>query len=77
MKTVFYSNRTMDRAILNPTDTVKPVENFPEVCISTFSKRIIDRVSTPVSYTHLDVYKRQYLSAATFYQAHLYRRQNG
>ena len=46
MKTVFYSNRTMDRAILNPTDTVKPVENFPEVCISTFSKRIIDRVST-------------------------------
>ena len=46
MKTVFYSNRTMDYAILNPTDTVKPIENFPEVCISTFSKRIIDRVST-------------------------------
>ena len=30
-------------ALLNPRDTVKPVEGFPEVCISTFSKAIIDR----------------------------------
>ncbi len=32
-------------ALLNPQDTVKPVEGFPEVCISTFSKAIIDRTA--------------------------------
>ncbi len=32
-----------DPALVNPWDTVKPVEGFPEVCISTFSKSIIDR----------------------------------
>ena len=46
MKTVFYHNRTTDRAILNPTDTVKLIENFPKVCISTFSKQIIDKISS-------------------------------
>lgn len=45
MNTVFYNNRIDDNAILNPTDIIKPVENFPKVCISTFSKRIIDKLA--------------------------------
>lgn len=43
MKTVFYHDHTADRAVFNPTDTIKPVDHFPEVCISTFSKKIIDK----------------------------------
>lgn len=46
MKTVFYSNRTADNALINAADFIKPVKNFPEVCISTFSKRIIDKFSS-------------------------------
>lgn len=46
MKTVFYNSHVTEKALINPTDSIKPVENFPEVCISTFSKQIIDRFST-------------------------------
>lgn len=36
----FYEEKT---ALINPTDCTKPIDNFPEVCISTFSKNIIDK----------------------------------
>lgn len=36
----FYEEKT---ALINPTDCIKPIDNFPEVCISTFSKNIIDK----------------------------------
>ncbi len=35
--------KTVDNAIINPTDVIKPLDNFPEICISTFSKQIIDK----------------------------------
>ena len=37
----FYEEKT---ALINPTDCTKPIDNFPEVCISTFSKNIIDEL---------------------------------
>ena len=37
----FYEEKT---ALINPTDCTKPIDNFPEVCISTFSKNIIDKL---------------------------------
>lgn len=43
MKTVFYKNSITNNAIINPTDFIKPLDNFPDVCVSTFSKQIIDR----------------------------------
>lgn len=43
MKTVFYHNHITGKALVNPTDFIKPIKNFPEVCISTFSKQIIDK----------------------------------
>lgn len=46
MNTVFYRSHITDTAIINPTDTTKPLEHFPEVCISTFSKQIIDKFAT-------------------------------
>lgn len=45
MDTVFYNNYIAEDALINPSDTVKPIENFPDVCISTFSKQIIDKFS--------------------------------
>ena len=33
----FYEEKT---ALINPTDCTKPIDNFPEVCISTFSKNL-------------------------------------
>lgn len=43
MRTVFYQDWTESKALFQPTEVVKPVENFPEICISTFSKQIIDK----------------------------------
>ena len=43
MNTIFYKSRQEDLAFINPTDVTKPVEHFPEICISTFSKQIIDK----------------------------------
>lgn len=42
MKTVFYESRVSSPALINPEDTVRPVKDFPEICISTFSQKIID-----------------------------------
>lgn len=43
MKTVFCESRIGDEALINPGDFTKPMEGFPEICISTFSKEIIDK----------------------------------
>lgn len=43
MKTVFYSDRISGQAFVNPEDTVQKVEHFPQVCVSTFSREIVDR----------------------------------
>lgn len=43
MNTIFYKQNLSQTAIINPTDHIKPLPNFPEVCISTFSKAIIDK----------------------------------
>lgn len=52
MKTVFYNSYITDDAFINPTDVITPIENFPDVCISTFSKQIIDKLST---FDHVEV----------------------
>lgn len=43
MTTIFYKNNLSQTALINPTDVIKAIPNFPEVCISTFSKSIIDK----------------------------------
>ena len=43
MNTIFYKSRQDALAFINPTDVTKPVEQFPDICISTFSKQIIDK----------------------------------
>ena len=43
MNTVFYKSRLDCPAYINPTDLTKPVKHFPDICISTFSSKIIDK----------------------------------
>lgn len=43
MTSVFYKKELPSAAVINPEDSVQPVSGFPEVCISTFSKAIIDK----------------------------------
>lgn len=43
MNTVFHQKELSADAFINPEDTVKAVPGFPEVCISTFSRNIIEK----------------------------------
>lgn len=52
MKTVFYKKSITGNAFINPTDVIKPIDNFPEVCVSTFSKQIIDKFA---AFDHVEV----------------------
>lgn len=46
MNTVFYEPKITSKAFINPADIIKPVDDFPEVCILTFSKKIIDQFAS-------------------------------
>lgn len=46
LKTVFQRAALTEPALFGPTDTTKRVENFPEICVSTFSEEIIGRFSS-------------------------------
>ena len=62
------------KALINPEEHLSPIPGFPEICILAFSSHIVEKCleryggeqiahvpfcTGPVSYTHLDVYKRQ------------------
>lgn len=46
MDTIFHHPRTHEPALFSPQDTTPPVEHFPRVCVSTFSKPIIDKFAS-------------------------------
>ena len=41
MSTVFQKTRISEEALLNPSDTVKKIDGFPQACVSTFSEKLI------------------------------------
>ena len=43
---VFQKNEISEPALFNPSDTTKKVDNFPEICVSTFSENIIKKFSS-------------------------------
>lgn len=45
-RTVFQKTEITEPALFSPSDTTKPIENFPEICVSTFSQNIIEKFST-------------------------------
>lgn len=40
MKTIFQRDKITEPALFTPVDTTKKIENFPEICVSTFSEKI-------------------------------------
>ena len=44
--TVFEKTEISEPALFSPSDTTKRIENFPEICISTFSEAIIQKFSS-------------------------------
>lgn len=44
--TVFQKTEISEPALFHPSDTTQPVENFPEICVSTFSENIIQKFSS-------------------------------
>lgn len=43
MYTIFERTEISEPALFSPSDTTKRIENFPEICISTFSENIIQK----------------------------------
>ena len=41
MSTIFDEFCRETTAFINPTDCIKPLSEFPEICITTFSQNII------------------------------------
>lgn len=46
MNTVFQRTNISEPALFNPSDTTKKINNFPEICVSTFSENIIQKFSS-------------------------------
>lgn len=46
MYTIFQRTEISEPALFSPCDTTKRIEDFPEICISTFSEGIIDKFSS-------------------------------
>lgn len=44
--TVFEKTEISEPALFSPSDTTKRIENFPEICVSTFSQAIIQKFSS-------------------------------
>ena len=44
--TVFQKTEISEPALFSPSDTTKKIDNFPEICISTFSEKIIQKFSS-------------------------------
>ena len=46
MRTIFQRTEISEPVLFGPSDTTKRIENFPEICISTFSENIIEKFSS-------------------------------
>ncbi len=46
MYTIFQRTEISEPALFSPSDTTKRIENFPKICVSTFSDNIIQKFSS-------------------------------
>ena len=46
MHTIFQRTEISEPALFSPSDTTKRMENFPQICVSTFSDNIIQKFSS-------------------------------
>ena len=46
MKTIFQRTEITEPAMFSPSDTTQKIEGFPEICVSTFSRRFFEKFVT-------------------------------
>ena len=46
MKTIFQRNEITEPALFDPSDTTKRIDDFPKICVSTFSENIIQKFAS-------------------------------
>ena len=46
MKTIFQRDKITEPALFTPVDTTKKIENKPENCVSTFSQKINQKITS-------------------------------
>lgn len=46
MNTIFQQTNISEPALFSPSDTTNKIDNFPEICVSTFSANIIQKFSS-------------------------------
>ena len=46
IKTIFQRNEIEEPVFFTPSDTTKRISNFPKICVSTFSEKIIQKFSS-------------------------------
>ena len=46
LNTIFQRTNISEPALFSPCDTTKQIDNFPEICVSTFSENIIQKFSS-------------------------------
>lgn len=46
IKTIFQRNEIEEPVLFTPSDTTKRISNFPKICVSTFSEKIIQKFSS-------------------------------
>ena len=44
--TIFQKSEISEPALFSPSNTTKKINNFPEICVSTFSENIIQKFSS-------------------------------
>ena len=46
LNTIFQQTNILEPALFSPSDTTKKIDDFPEICVSTFSENIIQKFSS-------------------------------
>lgn len=46
MNTIFQQTNISEPALFSPSDTTNKIDNFPEICVSTFSENTIQKFSS-------------------------------
>ena len=61
MNTIFQRTNISEPALFSPSDTTKKIGNFPEICVSTFSEKIIQKFYTELNHHYQEISKKLFV----------------